>query len=82
MTTCLITTVVRYLWDRRVHAWFWATLVVIVLVHVFLIFWIPSPLPKAPVYFVLWAVGFPYFYVLKGTFLLVERIMSRGGHGN
>ena len=66
----------RFLWDLRNRAWFWITIVVIVLIHVPLILFIRWPLKQLS-YMALLPAGFADFALAYGIIRLVENAVEK-----
>jgi hypothetical protein len=70
-----ISAAARFLWDLKDRAWYWATIVVIVLLHVPLILLVPWPLRRWS-YVQLLPIGLLDFALAYGIIRLVERVIE------
>lgn len=71
----VVATVVRACWDLRKHTWFWATVAVLIAIHVFLILLIPWTGKSYPGYTLL-PIGVLDYGIMYGSFKLVEKMMT------
>jgi len=67
----------RSFWHRRRHAWFWAVLAVMILLHVALVLAIPWTDKSYPGYTLLPEAALDYG-IFYGSFSLAEKAIGRG----
>jgi hypothetical protein len=71
----MIILAIKLRWKLRMHIWFWATIVLVLLLHVplvLLVHWQQSNTPK-----IVWPLGFVDFLLISGALGLAEKLFSK-----
>lgn len=74
VTICAI----KLRWRLRRHVWFWATIVVILLAHVPLLFLVHWPETRVPTIVYAWPLGVGDFLLISGAMNAAQRIFANG----
>ena len=72
----MILLAIKIRWDLRKHAWFWATIVFILALHVPLLFIVPWR-EKTHVRFYGFPIGIADFLIIQGAIGLAARVFSK-----
>jgi hypothetical protein len=68
---------IKIRWNLRKHVWFWATIVLILALHVPLIFIVRWPQGKGPTIAYTMPIGFVDFFIVLGALGLAEKLFSK-----
>jgi hypothetical protein len=81
-TACIVLAMsmiaVRLRWRLRRHAWFWATVIFILALHVPLLFVVRWPQTNVPTIAYSLPLGIVDFLLISGALSLAERVFCRG----
>ena len=69
---------VKLRWNLRKHAWFWATIVLILALHVPLLFIVRWPQSNVPTLAYSLPIGIAYFLLIMGAISLAQKLFSEG----
>lgn len=73
----MIMCAIKIRWSLRKHAWFWATIVLVLALHVPLLLIVRWPSGKAPTIAYTLPLGFADFFIILGALGLAERVFLR-----
>lgn len=80
-TTCIVLgasmVAVRLRWDLRKHGWFWAAIVLVLILHVPLLLIVRWPESSVPTIVYSLPMGVADFLLITGAIKLAERVFSR-----
>ncbi len=69
---------VRLRWKLRKHVWFWATIVLILVLHVPLLFAVRWPKSNIPTIFFSLPLGTADFLLIMGAISLAQKVFAKG----
>lgn len=73
----MIMCAIKIRWNLRKHVWFWATITLILALHVPLFFIIRWPQGKVPTIAYTLPLGFADFFIILGALGLAEKLFSK-----
>jgi hypothetical protein len=81
-TACLILgmfmVAVRLRWKLRRYAWFWATVIFVLLLHIPFLFWVHWPQTHVPTIVYSLPLGIADFLLISGAISLAQRVFANG----
>jgi len=77
----MILLAIKIRWDLRKHAWFWATIVFILALHVPMLFIVPWQ-EKSHVRVYGFPIGIADFVIMQGAVRLAEKVFSKHSSSN
>jgi hypothetical protein len=73
----MIAAVIKIRWDLRKYVWFWATIVLILALHVPLFYLVRWPQGKFPTIAYTLPIGIVDFFIILGAVRLAEKIFLK-----
>lgn len=74
----LVLIAVRLRWKLRRHGWFWATIILVLLLHIPLLFLVHWPQSRVPTIAYSLPLGIADFLLISGAISLAEKLFSKG----
>ena len=82
MVLGMIIFAVKIRWRLRRHLWFWATIVLILGLHIPLVFMVRWPQGNVPTLFYTMPIGIADFLIILGAVGLAEKVFSKNSSSN
>src|SRR5271170_4404206 len=70
--------VIKIRWHMRKHLWFWATIVLVLALHVPLVFVVRWPQGNVPTLFYTMPIGIADFAIILGAIGIAEKVFLKG----